>query len=437
MPTSFRPCAPDQSLLFPPSPRDWLPEGHLAFFIADTVAALDLSALYAPYEGDGRRNQPFDPQMMLTVLVYAYATGTFSSRKIARKLHEDVAYRVLGAGNFPAHRTIAEFRRDHLATFTALFVQVVQIAREAGVVHLGTVAIDGTKVHANASKRKAMSYARMLEQERRLREEIAALLAAAEAADTSEDATHGPEGSGDDLPAELQRREARLATIAAAKARLEARQADADRQRGRTPDDGRKGGGTKPFARDFGVPADDAQDNFTDPESRIMKTAYGYDQCYNGQLVVAAATQIIVATDLTASAADNRQLVPLLDQVTATMGTSPHTAVADNGYVGEDHFVAVEARGITPYVSLGREGQTPTATAPGPATARMAGRLASEEGRAIYRRRKAIVEPVIGWIKHVLGFRQFSVRGEASARGEWTLVCLAVNLKRLHRLQAA
>lgn len=436
MPTSFRPCAPDQSLLFPPSPRDWLPEGHLAFFVADAVAALDLSALYAPYAGDGRRNQPFDPQMMVTVLVYAYATGTFSSRKIARKLQEDVAYRVLGAGNFPAHRTVADFRRLHLETLTALFVQVVQIAREAGVVQLGTVAIDGTKVHANASKRKAMSYARMLEQERRLREEIATLIAAAEAADTSEDATHGPDGAGDDLPAELQRREARLATIAAAKARLEARQADADRARGRTPDDGRKSQ-RRPFARDFGVPADDAQDNFTDPESRMMKTSYGYDQCYNGQLVVDATSQIIVGTDLTASAADNRQLVPLLDQVTTTMGTPPHTAVADNGYVGEDHFVAVEARGITPYVSLGREGKTPTATAPGPATARMATRLASEEGRAVYRRRKVIVEPVIGWIKHVLGFRQFSVRGEANARGEWTLVCLAVNLKRLHRLQTA
>lgn len=437
MPTSFRPCAPDQSLLFPPSPRDWLPEGHLAFFVADTVAALDLSALYAPYDGDGRRNQPFDPQMMLTVLVYAYATGTFSSRKIARKLHEDVAYRVLGAGNFPAHRTVADFRRLHLQTFTALFVQVVQIAREAGVVQLGTVVIDGTKVHANASKRKAMSYARMLEQERRLREEIATLIAAAEATDVSEDATHGPDGAGDELPAELQRREARLATIAAAQARLEARQADADRARGRTPDDGRKGRGTKPFARDFGVPPDDAQDNFTDPESRIMKTSYGYDQCYNGQLVVEATTQIIVGTDLTACAADNRQLVPLLDQVTATVGTSPRTVVADNGYVGEDHFVAVEARGITPVVSLGREGKTPAATAPGPATARMAARLASDAGRAIYRRRKAIVEPVIGWVKHVLGFRQFSVRGEANTRGEWSLVCLAVNLKRLHRLQAA
>jgi len=167
-----------------------------------------------------------------------------------------------------------------------------------------------------------------------------------------------------------------------------------------------------------------------------MKTSYGFDQCYNGQLVVDATTQIIVGTDLTASAADNRYLVPLLDQVTTTMGKCPHTAVADNGFVGEDHFVAVEARGITPYVSLGREGRAPHATAPGPATARMAARLASDEGRAVYRRRKVIVEPVIGWIKHVLGFRQFSVRGEAKTRGEWTLVCLAVNLKRLHAFRS-
>ena len=169
MPTTFRPCAPDQSLLFPPSPRDWLPEGHVAFFIADTVAALDLQTFYAAYEGDGRRNQPFDPQMMVTVLLYAYATGTFSSRRIARKLEADVAYRVLATGNFPAHRTIAEFRRQHLAAFEALFVQVVRIAREANVVQLGALAIDGTKVKAHASKRKAMSYGRMLEQERQLR----------------------------------------------------------------------------------------------------------------------------------------------------------------------------------------------------------------------------------------------------------------------------
>lgn len=209
-----------------------------------------------------------------------------------------------------------------------------------------------------------------------------------------------------------------VSTIAAAKARLEARQADADRQRGRTPDDGRKGRGTKPFPREFGVPTDDAQDNFTDPESRIMKTSYGYDQGYNGQVIVEATTPIIVGTDLTACAADNRQLVPLLDQVTVTVGTPPHTAVADNGYVGEDHFVAVEARGITPYVSLWGEGKTSAATAPGPATARMAARLASDEGRAVYRRRKAIVESVIGWIKTRAGLPpiQRPRRGERPRR---------------------
>jgi transposase len=436
MPTTFRPCVPDQSLLFPPSPRDWLPEGHLAFFIADTVAALDLQAFYAPYEGDGRRNQPFDPQMMVTVLLYAYATGTFSSRRIARKLEEDVAYRVLAAGNFPAHRTIAEFRQQHLAAFEALFVQVVKVAREAGVVQLGALAIDGSKVKANASKHKAMSYGRMRDEEARLREQIAALTAQAAASDAAEDTALGPDVRGDELPAELQRREQRLAQIAAAKARLEARQAEADRQKGRTPDDGRKGRGSKPFARDFGVPADDAQDNFTDPESRIMKTSAGFDQCYNGQLAVDEASQIIVATGLTNCAADNAELLPLIEQAHDTLGDQPPEVLADAGYRDDATFAALETREITAYISLGREG-TPSAT-PNPAleaTRRMAERLASERGRTRYRRRKAIVEPVIGWIKAVLGFRRFSLRGVANARGEWNVVCLAMNLKRLHRIQ--
>ena len=438
MPTTFRPCAPDQSLLFPPSPRDWLPEGHLAFFIADTVAALDLGPLYAPYEGDGRRNQPFDPQMLVTVLLYAYATGTFSSRRIARKLEEDVAYRVLAAGNFPAHRTIAEFRQQHLAAFEALFVPVVQVAREAGVVRLGALAVDGSKVKANASKHKAMSYGRMRQEAQRLRDEIATLLAQAKAVDAAEDAAHGPDVRGDELPAALQRREARLATIAAAKARLEARQAEEDRENGRTPDDGRTGRGTKPFARDFGVPPDDAQDNFTDPESRIMKASYGFDQCDNGQLAVDEASQMIVATGLTHCAADNAARLPLIDQAHATLGAHPHDVLADAGYRGEAIFQTLEARGITAYISLGHE--TRPAKPPNPAhgaTQRMADRLASVAGRARYRRRKAIVEPVIRWIKAVLGFRRFSLRGAAKARGEWTVVCLAVNLKRFHRLTMA
>lgn len=438
MPTTFRPCAPDQALLFPPSPRDWLPEGHLAFFIADTVAALDLQTFYTPYEGDGRRNQPFDPQMMVTVLLYAYATGTFSSRRIARKLEEDVAYRMLAAGNFPAHRTIAEFRQQHLAAFEALFVQVVRIAREAGVVQLGTLAIDGTKVKANASKHKAMSYGRMLEQERQLRAQIAALTTQAEAVDAAEDAVHGPDVRGDELPAELQRRATRLATIQAAKARLEARQADEDRQKGRRPDDGRKGRGTKPFARDFGVPPDGAQDNFTDPESRIMKTSAGYDQCYNGQIAVDAASQMIVATGLTNCAADNGALLPLIDRVQATLERDPVAVLADAGYKGEASFQTLETRQIAAYISLGREGKASTAPSPAQvATQRMAARLTSAEGKERYRRRKAIVEPVFGWIKEVLGFRRFSLRGEAKARGEWNVICLAVNLKRFHRITMA
>ena len=359
MPTTFRPCAPDQSLLFPPSPRDWLPEGHLAFFIADTVAALDLQTFYAAYEGDGRRNQPFDPQMMVTVLLYAYATGTFSSRRIARKLEDDVAYRVLAAGSFPAHRTIAEFRQQHLAAFERLFVQVVAIAREAGVVHLGALAVDGSKVKASASKHKAMSYGRMRDEERRLREQIAALTTQAEATDAAEDAEHGPDVRGDELPAELQRREERLATIAAAKARLEARQAEEDRQKGRTPDDGRKGRGHKPFARDFGVPPDDAQDNFTDPESRIMKTSHGFDQCYNGQIAVDETTQLIVATGLTNCGADNRELLPLISRAQTTLGTPPEV-LADAGYRGEATFQILEARGITGYISLGHEREPPS-----------------------------------------------------------------------------
>jgi transposase len=438
MPTTFRPCVPDQSLLFPPSPRDWLPEGHLAFFIADTVAALKLDSFYAPYEGDGRRNQPFDPQMMVTVLVYAYATGTFSARAIARKLEEDVAYRVLAAGNFPAHRTIAEFRQQHVATFEALFVNVVAIAREAGIIQLGALAVDGSKVKANASKHKAMSYGRMRQEETRLREQIAALTAQAEATDAAEDAALGPDVRGDELPAELQRREERLAKIAAAKARLEARQAEEDRHKGRTPDDGRKGRGRKPFARDFGVPRDDAQDNFTDPESRIMKTSSGFDQCFNGQIAVDETTQLIVATGLTNCGADNAELLPLISRVQTTLGGAPPEVLADAGYRAEATFQTLEARDITAYISLGHE--TRPTKPPNPAhlaTQRMAERLKSELGRARYRRRKAIVEPVIGWIKEALGFRRFSLRGLAKARGEWHLVCLAVNLKRWHRIGLA
>lgn len=439
MPTSFRPYDPEQSLLLPPSLRDWLPEGHLAYFVSDSVDLLDLRAFYAPYEEDGRRNQPFDPRMMLKVLLYAYSTGTFSSRKIARKLEEDVAYRVLAAGNQPAHRTICEFRQVHLAAFRELFVQVVRIAREAGAVKLGTLALDGTKVKANASKRKAMSYGRMLEQERRLRAEIAALTAQAEAVDAAEDEEHGAERRGDELPEELRLRASRLSKIQQAKARLEARQAEADRAKGRSPDDPQGGSSRgRQYAREFGVPHDKAQDNFTDPESRIMKTSHGFDQCFNAQLAVDENSQMIVAATLTNNAADSGQLIPVLDEVQANLQITPKELLADAGYRAETTFRELESRGIDAYISLSRGSKTSAPISPAlEATGRMKGKLESETGSQRYRRRKAIVEPVIGWIKEVLGFRRFSLRGQLKAAGEWNLVCLAVNLKRFRVIQAA
>ncbi len=436
MPTTFRRYEPDQSLLLPPSPRDWLPEGHLAFFIADTVSALDLSAFYRLYEGDGRRNQPFDPAMLVRVLLYAYATGTFSSRRIARKIEEDVAYRVLAAENFPAHRTICEFRQLHLESFLLLFEQVVRIAREAGVAKLGTLAVDGSKVKANASKHKSMSYGRMRDEERRLRAEIASLTAKAEALDSAEDAEYGVSVRGDELPQELQRREQRLEKILAAKARLEARQAEEDRAKGRSEDDDHKSPrGGRNFKRDFGVPPDKQQDNFTDPQSRIMKTSQGYDQCYNPQLAVDESSQLIVATGLTTNAADNAELIPLLDMVKTLYQTQPLQVLADAGYRSEQTFQDLEEREIDAYISLGRENKPTAIGSHLGATARMAGKLATEQGRSRYRRRKAIVEPVLGWIKGALGFRRFSFRGEKKVRCEWNLICLAVNLKRWHVLQ--
>jgi transposase len=280
---SYRPYEPNQVMLLPAAPQDWLPAGHLAHFINDTVDALDLKAFYARYEGGGSRNQPFHPAMMVKVLVYAYATGVFSSRKIERRLHEDLAFRMLAAGNFPRHRTICDFRALHLKELSELFVQVVRLAREMGLVKLGTVAIDGTKVKANASRHKAMSYERMKQTEAELKAQIDALLARAKATDEAE--VNEPEL---DLPAEIERRETRLAAIREARERLEQRQREADLERGRSDDDDRRPRGPdgKPkggrYKRGFGVPEDKAQENFTDPDSRIMKRAGGgFDPAYD------------------------------------------------------------------------------------------------------------------------------------------------------------
>jgi transposase len=433
MPTTFRRYIPEQSLLLPPSPRDWLPEDHLAYFLSDTVDALDLKAFYEPYEGDGRRNSPYDPRMMVKLLLYGYATGTFSSRKIARKLHEDVAFRVLSGESFPAHRTIAEFRQRHLQSFQGLFVQVLQVAREAGLLRLGTVAVDGTKVKASASKHKAMSYSRMKQETERLKAEIAELTSRAAQVDAQEDAEYGPDNRGDEIPEELRRREQRLGKIQEAIERLRSRQAEEDRAEGRKPEPPSAEPVKKECKRAFGEPPEKKQDNFTDPESRIMKTSSGFDQCYNGQLAVESESRLIVAAKVTQSASDHDELLPVLEEMRSNVGQLPEAVLADAGYRSEENLAKLEASAMDGYVALGRERKTAKVKNEEkyPATYRMKQKLETEEGRQRYSKRKSIVEPVNGWIKSVLGFRQFSLRGLQKVSGEWTLVCLALNLRQM------
>ena len=445
MSTSYVPYLPDQQYLMPCALQEWLTPGHLAYFISDTVDSLDLRAFHARYAGGGSRNQPFHPAMMVKVLVYAYATGVFSSRKIARKLYEDVAFRVLGADNFPAHRTIREFRALHLAEFTELFTQVVRLAREMGLVKLGTIAVDGTKIKANASRHKAMSYARMQSTEIELKAQIAALVKRADSTDEAE--KNEPQL---DIPAEIERRQARLDAIAAAKARLQERQRQADTQRGRSDDDERrpkdrngKPKGGKPYQRDFGVPAPKAQDSFTDPESRIMKRAGGgFDYCYNAQTAVDETAHIIVAAEVVNTSCDVHQLPMVLGAVQAHTGSQAAQVLADAGYRSEAVMAElVQTRPDTELViALGREGKAqakPTHAQRYPHTVAMQAKLQTEQGKADYRKRKWIAEPPNGWIKNVLGFRQFSMRGLQQAQAEFKLVCLALNLRRLGSMQMA
>ena len=438
MPTTYRPYAPDQDLLLQPRLQEWLPEGHLSYFINDVIEELDLGAFYKPYEGDGRRKAPYEPRMMLKVLIYAYATGVFSSRKIAKKLEEDVAFRILAADNFPQHRTLCDFRKRHLSDFKAVFVQVIQIAQQAELISLGTVAIDGTKVRANASKHKAMSYQRMQAEELRLMQEIGELCNQARSTDADEDRLYGADHRGDELPEELHHRQTRLAKIRDAKAHLEQAQREADAARGRHEGDDRRppGGRGASYKRDFGVPADKAQSNFTDPESSIMNTAEGYQQCYNGQLAVDRDFQIIVENKLTANGSDNGELLDVLAGVESNLDKRPEAVLADAGYRDESRFQALEQRHINGYIALGRKHKDPDEIDAKcfPASRRMAEKLAGANGRECYAERKWISEAVNGWIKRILGFRQFSVRGLNNARGEWDLVCLATNLRRMKPL---
>jgi transposase len=426
MAANYLPYEPQQMLLLPEAIQDWLPEGHLAHFISDTVDTLDLGAFHARYDKDGPRNQPFHPAMMVKVLVYGYATGVFSSRKIARRLHEDVAFRVLAAGNFPAHRTIRDFRAFHLKELSDLFVQVVRLAREMGLVKLGTIAVDGTKVKANASRHKAMSYGHMLKAEAQLKVQVEALLKQAQQADEAE--KNEPEL---DIPAEIARREQRLQAIQEARSRLERRQRDAELERGRDPDDPPRGGRYK---REFGVPEDRAQDNFTDPDSRIMKRAGGgFDASYNAQTAVDEQAHIIVAAELTNCGSDAAQLPGMLQAVKDNLGALPKQVLADTGYKAEAVFEALADSGCELVVAMGREGKGALRFHPErlPHTAAMAAKLQTEQGKAVYRRRKWIAEPPNGWIKSVLGFRQFSLRGLHRVTAEWKLVCMALNLRRM------
>ena len=429
MPHHFRPYHPEQPLLLPPDLRDWLPEDHLVYTVSELVDALDLAAFYAPYAQQGSGNLPYEPAMMVKILVYGYATGVLSSRRLAQKLEEDVAFRVLAAGNRPQHRTLCEFRRRHRADFGAVLVAVVQLARDLGLVSLTTLVPDSTKVRANASKRKAMSYGRMQQEEARLSDEIEALQAAAEALDTAEDAQFGMELRGDEVPAALQRRESRRAAIRKAQAALEARAQTAAACTD-TSDP------AEPAAAPGVTPEPQSQYNFTDPESRIMPTSQdGFQQCYNAQLVVDADSQLIVTAAVSPQASDQGQLPRLLDAVQAHYGHTPTTVLADAGYRNERDLQELETRGIDGYVALGREGRAAPGRSPrGPASRRMQTKLHTSQGQQTYAQRKWLVEAPIGWIKRILGFRQFGQRGLHPVQGEWDLVCLALNVKRLHRL---
>jgi transposase len=443
MTASYITYQPEQQQLLPNALQDWLPQGHLAYFINDTVDSLNLSSFHDRYAKGGPRNQPFHPAMMVKVMVYAYATGTFSSRKIARKLFEDIAFRVLAAGNFPAHRTIRDFRALHLAEFTELFVQVVRLAREMGLAKLGTIAVDGTKIKANASRHKAMSYARMQTAELELKAQITALVQKAANADEAE--KNEPEL---DIPAEIARRQSRLVAIAAAKARLEERQRLADSQRGRTQDDERrprdkdgKPKAGKPYKRDFGVPEPKAQDSFTDPESRIMKRAGGgFDYSFNAQTAVDEMAHIIVAAEVVNTSSDAQQLPMVLSAVKANTGAAPAQVLADAGYRSEAVMAQLAASQPTTelVIALGREGKTlakPRDETRYPHTTAMAAKFDTEACKVDYRKRKWIAEPPNGWIKSVLGFRQFSMRGLKKANAEFKLVCMALNLRRMGAMQ--
>ncbi len=446
MSRTFREWNPDQSWLFPPSPQDWLPDGHLVYFLMDVSEQLDLSPIMKKYDSEKGGKPPYHPRMMLVLLLYSYCIGVFSSRKIVARCETDVAFRVIVGDNIPDFRTISEYRRRHLEQFQNLFVEVLRLCRESGLLKVGRLALDGTKIKANASRHKAMSYDRMLAEEKRLQAEIDELLKQAQAADDAEDAELGRDHRGDELPDELRRRESRLLKIREAKAALEQQARDKAAAEAAI----REAEGKPPAKTDpqDAVPDPKAQRNFTDPESKIMKTSSkGWDQCGNAQAVVNE-NQIIVAADVTDQANDVRQVQPMLDQTITNINQAGVTEnikafTADAGYFSEANVEVLEQheRVDEAYIATGRlkhhERVAPAPTGRIPAglsvKEKMARKLRTKKGRAEYARRKAMAEPPFGQIKHCRGFRQFLLRSMEKMKAEWNLVTLTHNLLKLFR----
>jgi transposase len=448
--SNFRPIDRDTGFLLPPSVDEWLPEKHLARFVVEVIEGLDLSAMSKSYRGSGSAS--YHPALLLGILVYGYATGAFSSRKLERATYDSVAFRFIAANEHPDHDTIAAFRRRFLKQIEGLFVQVLLLAREMGMLKMGTVGLDGTKIHANASRHSALSYEHAGKIEARLKAEVSALLAKAEAADR-EDVSDGMS-----IPDELARREERLRKLAEARAKIEARakerhareqaehEAKCAARDAKAAASGKKPGGKPPKPLVEGpLPTD--QINLTDEESRIMPVASGgFDQCYNAQAVVEVGSLLVVAADVVQAPTDKQQLEPMLDKIDALPDElgNPEILLADNGYFSAANVAACEAIGIEPLIAMGRQSHHPSLderfAAPPPALVNptpveaMTHRLQTPEGKKLYALRKHTPEPVFGIIKSVLGFRQFLLRGLDNVRGEWSLVTLAWNMKRMFAL---
>jgi transposase len=428
MAKTFRTYLPEQNLLLPASLREWLPDDHLSYFVSDVVDQLDLSAIERVYEEEDRGQPPYHPRMMTKILLYGYCVGIFSSRKIQKRLVEDVAFRVLAAGNEPDFRTISDFRKLHLKALEELFQQMLRLTLETGTMKLGRVALDGSKVKGNASKHKAMSYGRTKETEKRLREEVRQLLNQAEAADREEDGRYGRNRRGDELPEELQRRETRIARIREAKHALEERAREQAKSEGQDPEEAR--------------PTTKAQYNFTDPESRMLKGSDGFLQGYNTQIAVEPVFQLIVGQRVTQAANDKRQMVPLIEAIEEQSGQKPEGVLADNGYCSDENLKYLAARRMEGFVATGKQkhGERRKPCPRGPLlreasrVERMERKLETKVGAAVYATRKFIVEPVFGQIKQARGFRQFLLRGMEKVRGEWALICMTHNILKFHKI---